>query len=279
MFDAKSLLDRFLGSQTGADLQNKLGGMLQQGQTQGGDLMTQAKDMLGQGMQAIQSGQGIDGVVQQGKAFLDQNKTGLLTGLAAGALGALVLGTRSGRAVGSTAVKLGGLALVGGLAYKAYQNWQNGQAGSAPPAGAAGLSAPPATSELAPPDADSQNALALLALKTMVAAAACDGVIDEDERSRILGRMSQLGYDPEANSWLDSEMANPATAADLAAETAGSMEKAAGVYAAACLALTIDTAEERTWLNSLADALAVDANLQIQIETEVSALRAEDPTS
>ena len=46
--------------------------------------------------------------------------------LAAGALVAVLLGTGTGRAVTGTALKLGGIAAIGGLAYKAYQNYQNG---------------------------------------------------------------------------------------------------------------------------------------------------------
>ena len=46
--------------------------------------------------------------------------------LAAGALVAVLLGTGTGRKVTGSAIKLGGLAAVAGLAYKAYQNYQNG---------------------------------------------------------------------------------------------------------------------------------------------------------
>ena len=46
--------------------------------------------------------------------------------LAAGALVAVLLGTGTGRQVTGTALKLGGLAAIGGLAYKAYQNYKNG---------------------------------------------------------------------------------------------------------------------------------------------------------
>ena len=47
--------------------------------------------------------------------------------LAAGALAAVLLGTGTGRAVTGSALKLGGLAAIGGLAYKAYQNYQAGK--------------------------------------------------------------------------------------------------------------------------------------------------------
>ncbi|TJV03011.1 MAG: DUF533 domain-containing protein, partial [Mesorhizobium sp.] len=66
--------------------------------------------------------------------------------LAAGALAAVLLGTGAGRQVAGTAVKLGGLAVVGGLAYKAYQNYKNGKA----PAETQVVGEP----ELLPPPAD-----------------------------------------------------------------------------------------------------------------------------
>ena len=46
--------------------------------------------------------------------------------LAAGALVAVLLGTGAGRKVTGSALKIGGLAAVAGLAYKAYQNYQKG---------------------------------------------------------------------------------------------------------------------------------------------------------
>ncbi len=46
----------------------------------------------------------------------------------AGGLGAVVLGTKTGRSAAMGAAKLGALALIGGLAYKAYQNYSAGQA-------------------------------------------------------------------------------------------------------------------------------------------------------
>ena len=47
--------------------------------------------------------------------------------LAAGALVAVLLGTGAGRRSPARRLKLGGLAAIGGLAYKAYQNYQDGK--------------------------------------------------------------------------------------------------------------------------------------------------------
>ena len=69
--------------------------------------------------------------------------------LAAGALVAVLLGTGTGRAVTGSALKLGGLAAIGGLAYKAYQNYQAGkQPADADRAGEPELLPPPADTRL-----------------------------------------------------------------------------------------------------------------------------------
>jgi len=46
--------------------------------------------------------------------------------LAAGALAGLLLGTGTGRKITGSALKVGGLAAIAGLAYKAYQNYSSG---------------------------------------------------------------------------------------------------------------------------------------------------------
>ena len=59
------------------------------------------------------------------KELVEKNKMG--AGVAAGGLGAVVLGTNTGRALVGSALKVGALALIGGLAYKAVQNFQAGK--------------------------------------------------------------------------------------------------------------------------------------------------------
>ena len=64
-------------------------------------------------------------MLAQLKELIANNQLG--AGAALGGLGTLVLGTGTGRSLAGSAIKLGGLALIGGLAYKAYQNYQQGQ--------------------------------------------------------------------------------------------------------------------------------------------------------
>ena len=191
--------------------------------------------------------------------------------------------------------KLGSLALLGGLAYKAYQNYRDGkplvdvtppepapqsQAATSPQP-ASGSSHDKVSQELAElgiPEASGFHPVsqteddALLYLRAMVAAAAADGQIDAAERARIAQGMRQAGIDEEATRWLESELAAPADVEELAAGV-GTPEKAAQVYTAARLAIDPDSIQERTFLTNLAQALDLDQRLRDQIDATAAAAR------
>jgi uncharacterized membrane protein YebE (DUF533 family) len=48
--------------------------------------------------------------------------------LATGAIVAVLLGTGTGRSIGGSALKLGGMAAIAGLGYQAWKNYQAGKA-------------------------------------------------------------------------------------------------------------------------------------------------------
>ena len=68
---------------------------------------------------------------------------GFAGGLAGGAL-ANVLAGKKGRKLAGSALKVGGLALVGGLAYKAWQSYQQGGGRPSSQAPGVGVGPPPA---------------------------------------------------------------------------------------------------------------------------------------
>jgi uncharacterized membrane protein YebE (DUF533 family) len=179
----------------------------------------------------------------------------------------LMLGTRRGRGLAANLAGLGGLALIGGLAYRAYRNHQAGQ----PVFG--GSDSP----ELAPnapnldPSAVSEED-ALLLVRAMVAAATSDGHVDDAERERITAGVGRAGVEREDLDWLNRELANPARIEDLAS-AATTPEQAAQLYAAARLAIEPDTPQERDFLQRLADALKLDAALKSEIDTGASELK------
>jgi uncharacterized membrane protein YebE (DUF533 family) len=301
MFNAKSLLDALVSAgsqiasqsgQQGGAASGGLGGMLgniasqvQQAGGAGGigglvgsvlgqatqgvkdaaansGLQQKATDMVGQ----VSGGRSPQDLMEQAKGMLGGNQ--MAAGAVLGSLGALVFGTSTGRGVAMSAAKLGGLALIGGLAYKAFQNYQAGK----PVMGQeqAVLAAPAGTGfepEIA------SNETAVLFIRAMIAAAAADGTIDAQERSAIVGGLTEAGFDPEANTWLENEMANPASVDSLVEQT-GSPELAAQVYTAARLAINPDKRSEKDFLAGLAGALGLDAELVANIDAAATSAKA-----
>lgn len=296
MFNAKSLLDALVnaGSQAGQQagqgggLGNVLGNLAQQVQQSGGaggiggvigsvlgqatqgvqdaardtGIQQKANDMLGQ----VSGGRTSDQLLEQAKGMFANNPAVATAVL--GGLGALLFGSSAGRSVVGSAARLGGLALIGGLAYKAYQNHQAGkplldlQRQEVLPAPAGSGFEPEAASETA----------ALVFIRAMIAAAAADGHIDPEERNAILGGLKQAGFDPEANEWLANELANPASVEALA-EAAETPELAAQIYTAARLAINPDTPAEKDFLAGLAGSVGLDAELVANIDAAASAAK------
>ncbi len=277
MFDAKSLLNMIMGAGQQAGQQGGLGGMIgnvlgglqgkaqdaaQGAQNMAGGMGNDLNDAVAKAKEAIQTGN-YAGLAEQAKAML-QNNAG---GIALGGLAGLALGTGAGRSILGSAAKLGGVALVGGLAYKAYQNYQAGK-----PLASFGepVLAAPTGSGFAEGDGD-DNAKALLMVRAMIAAAAADGEIDDTERARIMGNLKQAGLDDEASGFLDEEFANPLDAAGLV-QMSSTPEMAAQIYTAARLAVDPDTDDEQTFLADLASGLELDTELVAHIDAAAASV-------
>ena len=280
MVDYRKLLDAFIGAIGRPDQQSS-------GQAAQGGVRQQVERSV------IQvTGRSPDQLLQKAKDFATQHP-GLTQTALVGLAGLLFRGRKKGKLTGNL-VKLGGLAVIGGMAYKAYQNQQSakGTAGGAGAtavptldgvqAAAAGAPAPqpdeavaqsvlsvPETSRFHPVSQTEDDAL--LFLRTMVAAAAADGHIDDAERSRIIKGLTEAGIDPDDTRWLDTEMASPADVEELAANV-NDPEKAAQVYSAARIAIDPDTIQEREFLNQLAEALDLETAVRSQIDDAASAL-------
>jgi uncharacterized membrane protein YebE (DUF533 family) len=187
----------------------------------------------------------------------------------AGGLGAVVLGTRTGRSLAGSAAKLGALALIGGLAYKAYQNYTQGRPLISSDDTGRLLSEPAPRGSGFEPDAIS-NDTATLYIRAMIAAAAADGRIDRGEQQKIIGGLQQAGIGEEAQTFLQQEIESPASVEDLA-QGCSSAQEAVQVYTAARLAIDPDTEEESEFLTSLAQRLGMDVDLVAHIDATASA--------
>ena len=184
----------------------------------------------------------------------------LVTGLAAGGLAAVLLGTKPGRKLALIAVKIGGLAAIAGLAYRAWKNWRS--AGDE-----TGLeSAPPL---LGSPRQDASLAI----LRAMMTAAKADGHIDDAERRQIFIKLDAMNLEDGARTFVMAELEKPLDI-DAVAAAATSPAAATEIYMASVLAIAADTPAERAYLEQLAALLKLDPALKASIETEAASAMA-----
>ena len=181
----------------------------------------------------------------------------------AGMLGGLLGGSSRGMSTGTKATI--GVGLLG-LAVAAYQHYNSSQnAGQGQPAASAGFpppAPPPMSGHAAPPPPPPAAATpvrteqAMHLLRAMITAAHADGLIDDGERNAILGRARDAGLDAESLQALDAEIRAPLTLEQLTARTPATLRDE--VYAAALVAITADTEDERRFLDRLAGQLQLD---------------------
>lgn len=240
MFDAKSLLDQFLG-----------GGQNQQfGQ----------QDPRGQ--RQNQSGAG--DLVQQATNALSGFGGGTLTGGLAG----LLLGSKGGRKLAGSALTYGGLAVAGALAYRAYQNYQSGKSASPAVSTSVPLLPPPADTPFNPASEADQQALGRNLLRAMISAAKADGHIDATEQANIFAKMDRLNVSAEDKIFVMDELRKPLDV-DAVASAARTPEEAAELYTVSLLAIDIDNPSERGYLALLAARLKLDEKLVAHLHATV----------
>ncbi|MET2830446.1 tellurite resistance TerB family protein [Mesorhizobium shangrilense] len=195
--------------------------------------------------------------------------------LAAGAIAAVLLGTGAGREVTGAAVRLGGLAAIGGLAYKAYQNYKSGNApAEAPAAGEPELLPPPKDTAFHPSQApQGEDEFTLTLIRAMISAAKADGHVDDDERQKIAGKLSLAGIGPDAEKFLMAELERPLDLDALVASAHTDAQKLE-LYTASRLTIDPDTRAERGYLDLLAGRLGLPDALVDHVEATVSAAKA-----
>ncbi len=231
--------------------------------------MLNAKRLLEQFMGGQTGGQeGGQGGNQGGGGFL----SGAGGGALAGGLAALLLGSKTGREIGGQALKLGGMAAVGALAYKAYNDWQAGKqaapAAQTPQQPVPMLPAPSGT-PFNPSTEAGQQTLARHLLRAMIAAAKADGHVDAQEQARIFAEMDKLPLGADDKAFVMDEL-RAKLDVDAVAGAAATPEEAAEIYAASLLAIDVDNAAERGYLAMLAARLKLDDALVAHLHGSVA---------
>lgn len=221
------------------------------------NLLETSQKATKKGLEIAETKLGVPESGQQRDAMLDGMGKGAL---AAGAV-ALLLGTKGGRKLTGTALKVGGLAAAGGLAFKAYNEWQQKQQGAT------------VVQDTGTPIFDLEQSAAdkrsEAIVKAMITAAKSDGHVDNEEQKLISMKISSLGMEQDITSFLMKELNKPMDVAEVVA-SADSPEAAAEIYLASAMVVDLDAPDERQYMDSLAAGLALDAELVKELESQVS---------
>ena len=118
---------------------------------------------------------------------------------------------------------------------------------------------PPSHTSISYENVDAGKALqeAVLLVRAMIAAANADGVIDEEERNRILKKLETADLSDQEHSFIVKELLSPAGLEDIVVQVK-SPEMAKKVYSVSLLAIEVDTAAERAYMKTLAQQLSLN---------------------
>ena len=219
-------------------------------------LLATGKDLVNQGVELAEKQLDLPA---EGPAREDKLRT-LGQGAAAAGVLALLLGTGAGRRVTSAAIKLGGVAALGTLGYRAYQEWLAANGGSTDEDAFSGHLSP----EVA--DAHSQNLL-----RAMVAAAKADGHMDDAERTRIADNLASLSLGAELTELLSAEVREPLDVTDIATR-ASTPEQATELWLVSRMVCSTRNDAERVYLRALALELGLADETISGLEAELEAL-------
>ncbi|MGU3398681.1 tellurite resistance TerB family protein [Brucellaceae bacterium D45D] len=234
MFDAKKLLDQFLGAQMPG----------------------------GAGSVRDRAGQAADLA----------KKNPLATGAIAAAVLGTKTGRKLAGNV-ATVGGIAAIAGLGYLAYKNYKSGQSPESAAQPAATEPQLlPPPPADSPFSPQSPTMSNSFALTLVQAMIAAAKADGHIDDAERARIMEKVQISGLDEEAEAFIEKELADPVDIDALVA-AAVTEEQKVELYTASRIAIDPDNRAERGYLDMLAGRLGLDDALVDHIDATVSSVK------
>lgn len=214
--------------------------------------------------QMLQSGHGaVKNAGHGGQAPAQRNPLGtLLTGAGGGALAAgtigVLMGSKKARTIGVSALKYGGLAALGLVAYKAFNTWQQNNSS------AAQIPQPRTVDRIPAPEAEFHGKAVLRAI---IAAAKADGHIDDRERQLIDQSIAQLTDDRALQFQVEQELRKPLDPAEIAT-SATTPEIAAEMYLASLLMVDEENFMERAYLDELARQLKLDPSFKLELERQ-----------
>ncbi|MFH4556581.1 tellurite resistance TerB family protein [Vibrio diabolicus] len=218
------------------------------------------KSLLNQALKSDLLKQGADALGKQTNNIKSSSNSSSLKTLGAGAVGGGLIGMLMGskkskkitKKIGSGALKVGGAAALGALAYKVYNDWQAKQSGQG-------------VHETFDPD-DSKHSV--LILKAMIGAAKADGHVDEEEMARIEQALADMGADEHVRQLVQQELNKPLDPAEIANQ-ATSPQQASEIYLASLIVADEQNFMEKAYLQELAKQLQLSPEVTQQLEVQM----------
>ena len=232
------------------------------------ELLKTGKDLAGRGQVIAEEKLKIPAEGVERDAKMDGIKKGAM---AAGVL-ALLLGTKGGRKLTGSALKVGSLAAIGGIGYKAYQNWASERSASeqeykkmADDIGRENANEGTLINFDELNDKETENRSRVL-LKAMIAAAKADGHVNSKEVLIIEEQIEKLGLGADTATLIQDEISKPLDIKEVAA-LAQDQAMAAEIYLVSAVIADKENSMERDYLANLAKEMGLPNGLVVQLQS------------
>lgn len=184
------------------------------------------------------------------------------------ALGAGALAVLLGRRNNSNMAKLGGLAALGTVAFRAYQRWQAQQQGAVKAADAGPWFANTAEGQdITELDQQTQEQSSRALIAAIILAARADGHIDEAEQ-RLIEQQTQSVSTADEQAWIRSLLSGAVDPQEVS-RYVDSPAMASQVYALSLAVINEPNFMERSYLDELARQLSITDTLKAELESEL----------
>lgn len=244
------------------------GSMNQSGRSAGANAANLDLGQLGNALGGLLGGMQSSGMSTQGGLGGLSNMLGGSNGDAIGALGAsvlsMLLGTSKGQAANNKFASAGGIAALGSIAMQVFNQWQSSSSNRSQMNQF--MQMPPAKDVQVKVENKEQHAM--LILKTIIAGAKSDGNVSEDEGAKIQALVRSMGGSDELIEFVNEQIAQDLNPATLAAEV-DTQEEALEVYLTSYMIVDEQNEAETAYLQSLAQALNLDADLVQSLEASL----------
>ena len=198
---------------------------------------------------------------------------GFSSGDILGTLGKLVLGGSKSTGPGSAGA--GTNAMFGALAAQALVLAKRMMAGEQSAGGSQSIDIDDATAVIAglrrPANAREEQQVrdvATLTVQAMINAAKADGHIDKQETERLVGKLREDGVTDEEQRFVMEEMRKPMDT-DAIVQAVPNEQIAAQIYTASLMAINVDTAAEKRYMQELASKLGLNQQVTAYLHQAV----------